>query len=161
MRVVWLALVTLAMAASASAQSLLVVRGQYGAPARFSGGLGVLVPVGDQSFSGHSGEVHAGALFAVSRGSGATQVAVGTGIVLIEGNSLQSYGLDFGATITRTSATPRLASAHSTYLGAELGIAISVVRGSAGFAHRIAGPMAPHGNRFVWSIGLQLPLNLR
>src|SRR4029453_10103059 len=88
MRVVCLAIGLLAIAASAAAQPILIVRGQYGAPARFSGGLGGLIPLGDRSFSGHSGEAHSGALLAVSRGSGATQVIVGTGILLYEGNFL-------------------------------------------------------------------------
>lgn len=70
------------------------------------------------------------------------------------------FGLSAGATVTRTSGSPRETSPHSTYVGGQTGILAFGVKVDLGFDVRVDGgePRAPHAAGFRWSVGYQLPV---
>jgi hypothetical protein len=124
---------------------------QFGAPARVTGGLGVLIPFGDNR--------------SAARGQG----------LMVEGSAGQSgmrgsigplffheyFGLDARAVVQRTWGDPLNASTDSTYLGVEGGMSIAYVRVSIGVAQRLAGPEGPHATILTWSAGVQVPIKTR
>jgi hypothetical protein len=155
------ALALLGLPSRAVAGPLFLVGAQYGTPIRASAGAGVLLPFGDQSPNSKVHALHeqrSGLVFAGSVGTGGEQVAGGLGAILTEGSYFLTYGLDFRGTLTRTRQSPRGATPDSTYAGAEAGLMVSLVRFSAGYAHRIGGAAGPKANTFTWGVGLQLPL---
>jgi hypothetical protein len=154
------ALALLGLPSRAVAGPLFLVGAQYGTPIRASAGAGVLLPFGDQSPSRkiQSRDTRSGLVLAGSVGTGGEQVAAGLGAIVTEGSYLLTYGLDFRGTLTRTRQSPRGATPEATYAGAEAGLMVSLVRFSAGYAHRIGGPAGSKANTFTWGVGLQLPL---
>jgi hypothetical protein len=153
-----------ARAAAALAQEpgengpIVLLGAQYGAPQRIAGGVIVLIPVGDvvseDNLSGaRGGEVRG------SVGVGGWQVAGGAFV------SRFPFWADLLLTLTRTSTNPSGASADSTYLGVEAGLALPVyeirrsfinVRPSVGIAQRVGGGSGTKATAFTWSIGTHI-----
>jgi hypothetical protein len=137
---------------------LLLLSAEYGTPLRWAGGAGVLIPRGRPvRMDGGTSGTRAGIEIAASAGQGGARVTAGPALIANEGGAM-IVGLDFRGTLARTRARPRGATGDSTYIGAEAGLAISVVRFSAGVAHRVAGPAGSKGTTFTWTVGLQIPL---
>ena len=137
---------------------LLFLSAQYSAPQRWAGGAGVLMPMGKRMpMDGGTSGTRAGVEIEGSAGQGGARLAVGPALIASEGAGM-IVGLDVRGTVTRTWKSPRGATTDSTYVGAEAGLAISVVRLAAGVARRVAGLSRSTGTMFTWSVGLQIPL---
>jgi hypothetical protein len=121
---------------------------QFGAPARLTGGLAVLLPYGDNrsAFRGQGVMLEGSAGQSGARASG--------GVFTFE----EYFGLDARAVLQRTWGDPLRASTDSTYLGVEGGVSIAYVRVSAGVARRISGPSGAHATILMWSAGIQFPI---
>jgi hypothetical protein len=137
---------------------LLLPTADYGTPQRWAAGAGALIPMGKPvRMDGGTSGTRAGIEVAASAGQGGARLAFGPAFIANEGGGM-IVGFDLRGTLMRTRTLPRVATANSTYVGAEAGLAISVVRFSAGVAQRVAGPAGPKGTIFTWSVGLQIPL---
>src|SRR5262249_41247541 len=90
-----------------------------------------------------------------SAGMGGARVA--GGMAFLNG----PFGPDVLISLTRTSASPRSAAAHATYVGLEGGYTWLILRLSAGVAQRVAGPSGHKDTIFTWQAGVQLPLSSR
>ena len=119
-----------------------------GAPLRLSGGATLFVPFGKPS---SRDSLHAVEMQAIA-GMGGARVAGGMAF-LDEG-----FGPDVRLSLMRTSASPRGATPHATYVGVEAGWIWIYLRLSAGVAQRIAGPSGQKDTVFTWQAGVQLPL---
>jgi len=119
-----------------------------GAPTRFTGGATVLFPVGTPSSHERVNAVD------IQGSAGMGGVRVAGGMAFLD----EGWGPDVLLTMTRTSASPRSADPHATYMGVEAGYNWLIFRMSAGVAHRIAGPSGPDGTVFTWQAGAAIPL---
>jgi len=120
---------------------------QGGAPQRVSGGATVLF-----GKSGKSVETRRAMEIQASAGMGGARVA--GGMAFLNG----PFGPDVRLSLTRTSASPRGAAAHATYVGLEAGYIWLFLRLSAGVAQRVAGPSGHKDTVVTWQAGVQLPL---
>jgi hypothetical protein len=124
---------------------------QFGAPARWTGGIGVLLPYGDN----RSAQRGQGLMVEASAGQSGARVSAGP-------FWFEEYlGLDGRIVLQRTWGHALRAATGSTYLGAEGGVSIAYLRLSAGVAWRVAGPTGRHGTIFLWGAGLQFPRRTR
>jgi hypothetical protein len=119
---------------------------QYGSPLRTSGGLGVFLPTKDEGGFRRRGFIVGGDV-----GQGGAKASFGAASIV------EYLEADARGVIYRTWASPRQATGHATYAGAEAGIMIAYVRVSAGVAHRVGGAEGPHATIFSWNAGLQFP----
>jgi hypothetical protein len=140
------------------AQPLVLLSAEYGAPMRASAGFGVLTPFGSANPSRATSQTRSGLVIAGSLGEGGEQLAAGLGGLVRDRSYLRIYGFDIRGTLTRTRGSPRGATPEATYGGIEAGLTLSLLRVSAGYAHRVTGPPGPKGDRFTWTVGAQLPL---
>jgi hypothetical protein len=149
----------LACASSAEADPVFLFGANYGAPTKMSGTAGVLIPLGRQEPSSVQPSItRTGAIVEGAFGRGGQRIAAGWSARMTEGSLLLTYGLDFCGTVTRTSGTPRGASADSTYAGFVAGFNVSAARMTAGVEHRVSGPSGPHATIFTWTLGVQVPI---
>ena len=147
-----------AVAQPGSGHPVLLIGGQYGAPAGLSGTAGVLIAPPKALTPGTSPDSsRAGLVLKGGAGTGGFGVAAGATALALEGPFLTT-GFDALFTISRTGHSPRGAAADSTYAGVEAGLVIMSVRLSAGVAHRVAGLPGPKATIFTWSAGVQIPL---
>jgi len=135
---------------------LIGVDGQYGRPLRTTAGITLLIPTEkwrceDGFCGGRSVEARA------SVGAGGWRVAAGLALI--------AYPLwpDLIVTVTRTSANPRGADPHATYVGVEAGYAFPVwsvreqfitARPSIGVAQRVQGPAGTYRTTFNWGVSV-------
>ena len=127
--------------------------GEYGALMRASGGFAVLSPFSSaKKTPGGQSQTRSGFLIGGSVGTGGQQLAAGIG-ALVKDSYLLTYGVDFRGTLTGTRQSPLDATPNATYVGIEAGLTVSLLRVSAGYAHRVSGEPGPKGNRFTWPSG--------
>lgn len=138
---------------------LVLFNAQYGTPLRLAGGIGVLLPVGKpvRNTDGGTEGTRAGLEVEAGAGAGGMRLAVGPAAYMYEG-AIMGVGVDARVTLARASDSPRGATVHSTYLGAEAGLVISLMKVSAGVAHRVAGLSGQKAMIFTWSVGVQVPI---
>jgi len=137
---------------------VLFVAAHYSGLTQFSGGLGCVVPVGDQSGPYHIDVAHArhGLEILGTCGTGGVQIAVGPAILLPEEWFL-TYLFDVRATFTRTSS--EAASPNATFVGVESGLPIiGAMRLGLGVAYRVTDQPDPDRWKFTASFGLLLPV---
>lgn len=160
--VVWVA----ALLAPATAQAqcepetpgrpIFLVSGRYDVPLRALGAVGILLPVGLPT-SGDLGcavKAHEGVMIEAGAGRGGVRFAGGFANRVKATGEPVIFGQDVLVTFSRTGETPRKASAHSTYVGAEGGLTLVMVRFSVGVARRVSGAEGPSATIFTWSVGL-------
>jgi len=122
-----------------------------GAPLRLSGGATVFVPFGKAS-SGDGLKNQRAVELEANAGMGGARVA--GGIAFLAG----PFGPDVLLSLARTSASPRSAAPHATYVGLEAGYVWLMLRVSAGVVQRVAGPSGQKATVFTWQAGAQVPL---
>jgi hypothetical protein len=154
-----LVLALMALPNAVAADPVFLLGAHYGAPTRAAATAGVLIPVGTQPEHDIQPSVmRRGLIVDAAIGAGGQQLSAGWGARMHEGNLLLLYGLDFSATLTRTTNSPRSAAANSLHAGASAGLNLSVVRVTAGIERRISGASGPKATIFTWSVGVQVPL---
>jgi hypothetical protein len=152
------AVALLGLPARLAAQPVVLLGVQYGAPMRASGGVAVLSPFSSaKKAPGGQSQTRSGLLIGGSIGTDGEQLAAGIG-ALVKDSYLLTYGFDIRATLTGTRRSPLDATPNATYAGIEAGLTVSLVRVSAGYAHRVSGGPGPKGDRFTWAVGAQFPL---
>jgi hypothetical protein len=149
-------------ASCAAADPVVLLSGQYGAPARYSGSLAVLIPV-ERSSGSDTVPVATtrGPLIGATGGAGAGRLELGYVALVSSGSPIWSFGFDGRASIMRTWESAKEAAPGSTYIGLEAGIMLSLVRLSVGVGQRIAGASGDHGTIITWSAGIQVPIGGR
>jgi len=134
-----------------------LVGARYAAPTRWTGGLGVLIPLRKPRQDGDLGDLreHRGLEVEASAGVGGARLSIGPAFVgkPLAGPVLFAGDLLIG--LTRTWNSPHRASADSSYVGFEGGLTLLMVRFSAGMAHQVGGPDRSNATIFTWSIGMQ------
>ena len=133
--------------AGTSCDPLFLPSVQYGAPLRTSAGLAVFIPTSEEGGARRQGFIVEGSL-----GAGGARGSFGIA------RFIEYAGVDARAVFTRTWASPREASARSTYAGAQAGLSIAYVRVSAGVEHRLSGPSSPKATILSWTVGVEFPL---
>jgi hypothetical protein len=118
----------------------------FGSPLRTSAGVAYVLLISDPS-----AQLVQGPLVEASAGQGGWRASAGWA------RFLEFAGIDARAVLTRTFASPRVASPHATYAGAEAGLTIYYARVSGGFASRVAGSSG-RSRIFTWSAALQIPI---
>ena len=89
-------------------------------------------------------------------GQGSGTLGIGKSIVILtEENKLRLVG-DLKAIGVRTWDEPRSASAHSTYLGVEGGLSLSVVRFTMGVSKRLEDRVEGDEWLYHWGVGIQV-----
>jgi len=92
-----------------------------------------------------------------SAGAGGFGIAAGPMSVVSEGWAM-TVAADVRGTLTRTSNSPRDATPRATYVGADAGMVLTVIKFDVGIAHRVSGPTGPKAMIFTWRVGVQIPV---
>jgi hypothetical protein len=136
--------------------AIILFGGRYAVPTRWTGGLGVMIPIGN-SRDTDLGDLreYRGLEVEGSAGVGGARLAVGPAFAGTSPRAPVLFVGDVLVGLTRTWNSPRAASADSSLVSVEGGLTILMVRVSAGLAHRVAGPAGPKATIFTWSVGAQ------
>lgn len=130
---------------------------RYGAPTRWTGDLGLVIPFGKPKQNGDLGDLrdHRGLEVEGSAGAGGARFALGPAWIGKPPGGPVLFTVGVLAGLTRNWSSPRRATADSTYAGVEGSWMFLMVRFNAGVAHRIAGPAGLDATVFTWSVGVQ------
>jgi len=138
---------------AAGVQALLF-EAKYANAVRWNGGASVLFSSENVKKSGGSSGVIVGG----SVGRGGVQVWGGKAALVDFGGGVRSLlTVDARTVVTRTWNNPLGASANSTYVGGEAGLALLLVRFSVGYAGRVSGPSTGDGHIVMGGIGVEIP----
>jgi hypothetical protein len=122
----------------------------YGRPLRNTGGVALFVPTAPERCEDGIC-VARGVQIEGNVGAGGWRVGAGPAFGPL-------FGADVLLTAARTSAAPRGASPHSTYIGVEAGGTLLFVRPSVGIARRVTGPSGPDRTIVTWGLTVRVPL---
>jgi hypothetical protein len=128
----------------------------FGSPDRIAAHLGLSFG-GDVPGAGTEGfALGTGTVVEAVVGQGSGTLGIGKSIVILtEERKLRLVG-DLKAIGLRTWDEPRSASAHSTYLGIEGGLSLSVVRFTMGVSKRLEDRLEGDEWLYHWGVGIQV-----
>lgn len=135
---------------------IVLVSARYEVPLRAMAAAGLMVPVRPSTTGDLGCAVRAnhGVIIEAGAGTGGIRVAGGFGTRVKESGKPVILGQDVLMTYSRTGDEPRKATAHSTYVGAEAGLTLIMVRFSVGVSRRLSGSEGGSATIFTWSVGL-------
>ena len=132
----------------------------FGTPGRAAGTLGV--SFGDAIPGEAEGlAIGTGAQIEASVGRGGAKLGIGRSIVILTEEKAARLLADVKAVGIRTFDRARGASPHSTYLGVEGGLSLSVLRLTLGVAKRLETKSVGADVLFTWGVGLQIRIGRR
>ena len=136
---------------------LVLVGAGYAAPTRWTGGVGLLIPLRKPRENGDLGDLqdHRGLQVEASAGVDGARISIGPAFVGKPPAGPVLFAGDVLAGFTRTWNSSHRATAESSYVGLEGGVTLLMVRLSAGIAHRVGGPEGPNATILTWSLGMQ------